>query len=91
MEHWSPTSIAPSGMAFYDGEPFAKWQGDILLSALRDQELRRVVLENNKVVKQESLLKELGNRLRHVAVSADGLIYVLTDDGAGELLQISPM
>jgi len=89
VTYWKP-SIAPSGMAFYQGKPFAKWDGDILISALAGKELRRVKLKAQKVVEQESLLTELLVRLRHVRVGNDGLIYVLTDSSNGQLLQIAP-
>ncbi|MFD2989992.1 PQQ-dependent sugar dehydrogenase [Sphingopyxis terrae] len=36
---WTP-SIAPSGMAVYRGELFPEWQGDLLVGALVNREVR---------------------------------------------------
>ncbi|MGP9808492.1 PQQ-dependent sugar dehydrogenase [Halomonas sp. AOP12-C2-37] len=40
-------SIAPSGMALYTGELFPEWQGDLLVGALVNQEVRRVRLSDD--------------------------------------------
>ncbi|MGD9867700.1 MAG: PQQ-dependent sugar dehydrogenase [Hyphomicrobiales bacterium] len=87
--HWTP-SIAPSGMAFYDGNAFPQWKGDLFVGALKDRHLRRVDLEGSEVVGQELLLAELGKRIRDVRAGPDGYLYVLTDEPDGELIRIEP-
>ncbi len=87
--HWTP-SIAPSGMAFYRGEKFPHWNGDLFVGALKDRHLMRIDLEGGKVVGQQILLKELGERIRDVRVGPEGLIYVLTDAKNGKLIRIEP-
>lgn len=77
---WVP-SIAPSGMAFYAGDHFPGWRGDVLMGALRGMHLRRVDLEDGAVVGQEALLTDLGVRIRDVRVGPDGLVYLACDDG----------
>lgn len=74
VEHWTP-SIAVCGIDFYTGNAFPRWQGNLLVTALAQQELRRVVIENGKVTHQEVLLKDLG-RVRDVQTGPDGAIYV---------------
>lgn len=87
---WSP-SIAPSGLAVYRGDLFKSWQGDFLIPALRERGIRRLVSEDGRVVRQELLLGELGERIRDVKVAADGSIYVLTDGVDGRLLRLAAM
>jgi aldose sugar dehydrogenase len=72
--HWTP-SIAVCGIAFYPGEHFPAWRGDLLVTALAQQHLRRVVIRDQQVVHQEILFEDYG-RARHVAIGPDGLIYV---------------
>jgi aldose sugar dehydrogenase len=80
VAYWVP-SISPSGIGFYTGSVFPKWKGNLFIATLSGQHLRRLVIENSKVVKQEELLKDLGLRFRHVRTGPDGMLYVSTDDG----------
>jgi len=88
--YWDP-SIAPSGMAFYDGDRFPNWRGDLFVGALAHTHLRRLKLDGDRVVKQEVLLGKLNERIRDVRVGPDGLIYVLTDSGDGQILRLEPV
>ncbi|WP_245296886.1 MULTISPECIES: PQQ-dependent sugar dehydrogenase [Rhodomicrobium] len=88
--YWKP-SIAPSGMAFYDGDKFPNWRGDLFVGALAGTHLRRVRLEGAKVVEQEELLADLGERIRDVRSGPDGHLYVVTDDPSnGRVLRLEP-
>jgi glucose/arabinose dehydrogenase len=73
--HWTP-SIAVCGLDFYTGEKFPNWRNDLFAGALKQQELRRLRLEDRKVVEQEVILKNIG-RVRDVADGPDGAIYVI--------------
>jgi glucose/arabinose dehydrogenase len=86
---WSP-SIAPSGLAVYQGALFKGWQGDLLVPALRERSIRRLVRGGDRVVRQERLLVELGERIRDVMVAADGSVYALTDGADGKVLRLIP-
>ncbi len=88
LHYWVP-SIAPSGMAFYAGDKFPKWQGDLFVGALRDQMLVRLRFDGEKMVKEERLLKGVVGRVRDVRAGPDGLIYLL-DESAGALLRLEP-
>jgi glucose/arabinose dehydrogenase len=79
-----------SGMAFYTGHPGSPWNDSLFLGALADGNLIRLSLDGDKIVKEERLLGELGKRIRDVRVSADGKVYVLTDEQNGELLRLDP-
>ncbi len=74
LHYWVP-SIAPSGMTFVTSNKYPEWKGNILVGSLKFQYLNRCVLENNKVVKEEKLLEDLG-RIRNVRQAPDGFIYV---------------
>ena len=87
--HWTP-SIAPSGMAFYEGDKFPQWKGDLFVGALKDRHLRRIDLDGDRVVGQELLLSELRARIRDVRSGPDGYLWVLTDAPDGELIRIEP-
>ena len=89
VHYWVP-SIAPSGMAFYTGDKFARWKGDLFVGALRDQMLVRLRLDGEKVVKEERLLKGVLGRIRDVRVGPDGFIYLLTDEAHGVLARLEP-
>jgi glucose/arabinose dehydrogenase len=89
VHYWVP-SIAPSGMAFYDGDRFPRWKGDLFVGALRDQMLVRLKLDGEKVIKEERLLKGAFGRIRDVRAGPDGLIYLLTDDTDGKLIRLEP-
>ena len=92
---WTP-SIAPSGLALYQGDKFPDWQGDLFVGALAFQELHRVDLDaEGRVVGEEILLKELEQRIRDVRSAPDGYLYVTTDYGAtgnitGRVLRLEP-
>jgi aldose sugar dehydrogenase len=90
LHYWVP-SIAPSGMAFYTGEKFERWKGDLFVGALRDQMLVRVKLDGEKVVSEERLLKGVLGRIRDVRVGPDGLVYLLTDESNGKLVRLEPL
>jgi len=90
IHYWVP-SIAPSGMAFYTGDRFPRWKGNLFVGALRDQMLVRLQLDGASVVKEERLLKNVLGRIRDVRMGPDGLIYLLTDETAGVLARLDPL
>ena len=91
---WRP-SIAPSGLMFYTGDMFPEWRGNLFVTALAGQHIARLVLDDDKVVGEERLLVERGQRIRELRQGPDGALYVLTNEesdapkGFGELLRIS--
>ena len=89
LYYWVP-SIAPSGMAFYAGERFPKWKGDLFVGSLKFQLLVRLRLDGEKVVKEERLLQGVLGRIRDVRVGPDGFIYVVTDESAGVVARLEP-
>ncbi len=89
IHHWTP-SIAPSGMAFYQGDAFPRWEGDLFVGALAHRHLERLRLDGTEVVEQERLLEDLNWRIRDVRVAPDGHLYVLPDRSSTPLLRLLP-
>jgi glucose/arabinose dehydrogenase len=87
--HWTP-SIAPSGLAFYDGVRFPQWQGDAFAGALAERHLRYMGVEDAAITDQYELLGDMGARIRDVRSGPDGYLYVLTDARNGKLIRITP-
>jgi len=87
--YWDPV-IAPSGAEFYSGAAFPAWRGSLFIGALREQRLVRLVIENDRVVGEEHLLQRRGHRIRDVREGPDGALYIVTDEGDGELWRVRP-
>lgn len=85
--YWEPV-IAPSGLAFYQGNLFPAWKNSLFAGALRGQMLDRLEMKDGKVVGEEPLLVDQKQRIRDVRIGPDGAVYVLTDDG--KLMKITP-
>jgi glucose/arabinose dehydrogenase len=88
IKQWTP-SIAPSGMAFYGGDAFPRWKGNLFVGALKYQMLVRLVLDGDKVVHEERLLEDLGKRIRDVRQGPDGRLWLL-DETDGRILRLDP-
>jgi glucose/arabinose dehydrogenase len=71
---WTPT-IAPAGIAFYDGSRYPGWRSSLFIAALGGQQLRRIEIENDKVARQEVIFNEYG-RVRDIVIGPDGYFYV---------------
>jgi glucose/arabinose dehydrogenase len=87
--YWDPV-IAPSGMEIYTGSAIPEWKGNIFIGGLASQRLVRLIVKDNKVVGEEHLLTDRNQRIRDVKQGSDGFLYVVTDEGNGELLRIAP-
>jgi glucose/arabinose dehydrogenase len=87
--YWDPV-IAPSGAQFYTGNVFPAWRGSLFIGGLASQRLIRLVIKDNRVVGEEHLLTERGQRIRDVRQGPDGSLYVVTDGANGELWRITP-
>ena len=87
--YWDPV-IAPSGAQFYTGDAFPMWRGNLFVGSLREQRLVRLTIENDRVTGEEHLLVDRSQRVRDVRQGSDGALYIVTDQGNGELWKIAP-
>lgn len=87
---WTP-SVAFSGMSFLTGNKYPGWKNSLFMGGLSGMQLVRVELNaQGRVTGEEKLLRDRCQRIRDVRQGPDGLLYVLTDAPAGELLRIVP-
>jgi glucose/arabinose dehydrogenase len=86
--HWTP-SIAPGGMTQYRGQEFSTWQGSLLVAALAEKSVRRVVVDGRDVLHQEILFADIGKRMRDVRVGPGGEIYLLTDADDAQVIKVT--
>ncbi len=89
VHYWVP-SIAPSGMAFYDGDKFPRWRGDLFVGALKDRLLVRLRVEGERIVHEERLLPDALGRIRDVRNGPDGYLYLLTDESDAVIARLEP-
>ncbi len=87
--YWDPV-IAPSGAQFYTGDAFPAWRGSLFVGSLKEKRLVRLTLENDRVIGEEHLLADRGQRVRDVRQGPDGALYLVTDEVNGELWKIAP-
>jgi glucose/arabinose dehydrogenase len=77
---WYP-DIAPCALIFYTGDMFPEWKGNVLVGGMGAKSLIRLVLDGDKVVAEERLLKDLNQRVREIQQAPDGSLFILLDDG----------
>jgi aldose sugar dehydrogenase len=93
---WIP-AVGPTSISFYAGDQFPRWKGNLFVATTVAKQLQRLTLNSKGqiVAPPEPLL--VRQRLRHVAMGPDGLLYVLTEgrmwgaDDQGAVLRIEPV
>ena len=92
LDSWDPI-IGPSGRIFYTGTLFPAWKGNLFIGGHGTSDLVRLVIEGEKVVGEERLLKDLQpkpERIRDVRQGPDGAIYMVTDSATGRIIKLVP-
>lgn len=87
MYYYKP-SIAPSGMQFYTSDVIPSWKGNLFIGAMVLKHLNRLVIVDNKIVREDRLLTDKGWRVRNVKQGPDGYLYFGVD--GGKILRIRP-
>jgi glucose/arabinose dehydrogenase len=78
--YWDPV-LSPAGIVFYNSNVIPEWKGNLFVGGLSSMHIARLVIKNNRVVGEERLLKDEGERFRALAVGKDGALYAVTDSG----------
>ena len=82
IKYWVP-SIAVSSMVIYKGAEFKEWNGDALITSLKDQSLRKIRFKDNKFIDEKIIFKGIIGRIRDIEIQRNtGKIFLLTDDGS---------
>ena len=68
-------------MTFSTSDKIAEWQGNLFIGGLVSQHIARLILENGRVIAEERLLANEGQRFRDIGESSDGSLYAVTDGG----------
>lgn len=86
----SPT-LATSGATFLSGSAWGDWQGQLMVSTLKEEDLRRFSIGADGIATlEETLLDRRFGRLRAVVIGPDGALYVSTSNGADDrILRVS--
>jgi glucose/arabinose dehydrogenase len=75
-------------MQFYTSDVIPGWKGNLFIGAMVLKHLNRLVIKDNKVVKEERLLTGKNWRVRSVKQGPDGYLYLGVD--GGWVLRIMP-
>ena len=82
IKYWVP-SIAVSSMVIYMGKEFEEWNGDALITSLKDESLRKIKFKKNVVLNEKIIFKSSIGRIRDIETEkVTGQIYLLTDEGS---------
>jgi len=87
--YWDPV-IAPSGMQWYTGDLFPRWQNSVFIGGMASTRLVRLEVDGERVTGEEHLLTDRGQRIRDVRQGPDGALYIVTDEDEGELWKLVP-
>ena len=82
IKYWVP-SIAASSMVIYKGKEFNEWNGDALITSLRDQSLRKIKFKDDKFINEQIIFKDKIGRIRDIEIQEKtGEIFLITDQGS---------
>ena len=81
IKYWIP-SIAVSALTIYKGKEFQEWNGDALITSLKDKSLRKIKFKENKLINEKIIFKGNIGRIRDIKIQeTTGEIYMLSDRG----------
>ena len=80
IQYWVP-SIATSAIVIYKGKEFEEWNGNALITSLKDQSLRKIIFNDLSNVKEQIIFKHKIGRIRDIQVHPEsGKIFFLSSD-----------
>ena len=70
-------------MVIYKGKEFKEWNGDALITSLKDQSLRKIKFKGNNFINEKIIFRGLIGRIRDIEIQeSTGIIFLLTDQGS---------
>tara|TARA_B100000579_G_scaffold432483_1_gene449402 strand:+ start:1097 stop:2161 length:1065 start_codon:yes stop_codon:yes gene_type:complete len=80
IQYWVP-SIATSAITIYKGEEFKEWNGDALITSLKDKSLRKLKFKDLSKIHENIIFKNKIGRIRDIQVHPkNGKIFFLAGD-----------
>ena len=81
-------TIATSGAIFLNGEQWGDWEGNLLVSVLKDTQMLRFTVndDGSEVEMAEVLLDDVWGRLRGMTIGPDGWLYISTSNVTNDLI-----
>ena len=77
IQYWVP-SIAVSAITIYKGKEFQNWNGDALITSLKDKSLRKIVFNNLNNIDEQIIFKDKIGRIRDIQIHPEnGKLYFL--------------
>jgi len=86
--YWKP-SIAVCGLDFYNGDLFPKWRNKLMVGALKYEEVKLLHIEDNRVIHEQTIVKNLG-RVRDVSTGPDGAVYIVLNN-PDKVIRLAPL
>jgi quinoprotein glucose dehydrogenase len=77
IQYWVP-SIAASAIIIYKGKEFNEWNGEALITSLKDKSMRKLNFQNLSKIEETIIFKDKIGRIRDIQVHpVNGKIYFL--------------
>lgn len=84
-------TLATSGITFLAGSAWGEWEGDLVVTTLKEQDLRRFTLaDDGSIVEEETLLDDRFGRLRAAVIGPGGALYLSTANGDDRIIRVEP-
>ncbi|MEL7120624.1 MAG: PQQ-dependent sugar dehydrogenase [Bacteroidota bacterium] len=81
-------SVAPSSHLIYTGDVYPEWEGNHFMTSLANRTLFRLSWDGSNMEQEEILYRNRLGRIRSIAQSPDGHLYLLIDDDDGEVVKL---
>ena len=70
-------------MVIYKGNEFEEWNGEALITSLKDQSLRKIKFKDSKFIDEKIIFQSKIGRIRDIEIQeSTGKIFLLTDSGS---------
>jgi glucose/arabinose dehydrogenase len=88
-------TFAICGLDYYNSSRIPQWKNSLLLSALKNSELRQLKLseDGRSIVETKSYFQDSWGRLRDICISPDGKVYLCTSNSGNDdlIVEISKL